>query len=385
MDGAETALRSLKRYLDALGYHGAYKYLVTANHYPVSGSAFNGAQRNALRRFDRQIHDDDRGIGLARCLTTRTPCSKNELTTVECDLAEELASAGLLSDQGEAFGPGDYQLVSAFDRYLLLDALINFDGGRMHDVYVGPDSYLVLYYSPVDQLRPEHRVLDLCTGTGIIALGLSRFAGQVVATDIGEAPLRLAQLNCALNDVEDKVTIRREDFHTTLASPETFDLIVCNPPYVASPPDLPTPLYAQGSDADGLGLLRALMERAPAKLTPDGNAVFVADLIGDFNRPYYFDDLERIAKEQSLRIDAYVDNRLKGEYQIPAFTFLFARTHPEIAPEDIEERIRHFIFDELRAYCYYLTTLRVRRQPGDPGLRVFDRHRVTSFDGFFPI
>ncbi|ETX03683.1 MAG: hypothetical protein ETSY1_46475 (plasmid) [Candidatus Entotheonella factor] len=378
----DAALRLLKEYLDDIGYHGIYKYLATANYYAASPSVFNASRPQSLEAFDRQIHEGPDDWMLARCLTTCAPCRLEALPPPARRVAEVLADVGLLVWNGNTLEQGGYQLISVFDRYILLDARIHFGGSQLHDVYIGPDSHLLLYYMPVEAIRPADHILDLCTGTGVIGLGLSRFSEHVVSTDIAPPALRLAHMNRALNNAEGRVSIRAENLQETLASDECFDLIACNPPYVAAPPELPTPLYAQGPDRDGLGYLRLLMERAPEKLNPGGQAMFVVDLIGDTHRPYYFDDLERIAKEQELFIEAFIDNRLKADGQLPAYKFLYARLFHGTPPEEIEQRMRNFIFDELHAYYYYMTTLRVRRRKPS-GLRVLDRYRITSYDEFF--
>lgn len=378
----DDAVRLLKRHLDEIGYHGIYKYLASANYYSSSPSIFNGARPRSLDAFQRQIHDGPSDWTLAMCLSTGASFRPEDLTPPTRAVAEALADAGLFTQNGDTLDQGPYQLISVFDRYLFIDSRIHFGGDRLHEVYIGPDSLLLLYYMPVEEIRPDHRILDLCTGTGVIGLGLSRFSEHVVSTDIAPPALRLARINRALNGLEARITLLAENLRDTLDSPERFHLIACNPPYVAAPTELPTPLYAQGPDVDGLGYLRLLLDRVPAKLTPDGQAMFVVDLIGDTHRPYYFEELERIAKEQDLFVEAFIDNKLKADDQIPAYKFLYARLSHGLTPEEVERRVRSFVFDELKASYYYMTTLRVRRRKPS-GLRVLDRYRITTYDGFF--
>ncbi len=71
--------------------------------------------------------------------------------------------------------------------------------------------------------------LDLCTGSGCIAISLAKLTNiRVTATDMSEAALMLAAENAALNDVS--VSFRQGDLFACVR--ETFDLIVCNPPYL---------------------------------------------------------------------------------------------------------------------------------------------------------
>jgi hypothetical protein len=81
--------------------------------------------------------------------------------------------------------------------------------------------------------RPAGRALDLGTGCGIQALLAARHAEHVVATDVNERALAFAELNAALNGVEN-VELRHGSFFEPVAG-ETFGLVVSNPPYVVSP------------------------------------------------------------------------------------------------------------------------------------------------------
>jgi len=81
--------------------------------------------------------------------------------------------------------------------------------------------------------RPVERALDVGTGCGIQALLAARHARHVVATDVNERALAFAELNAALNGVEN-VELRAGSFFEPVAG-ETFGLVVSNPPYVVSP------------------------------------------------------------------------------------------------------------------------------------------------------
>lgn len=77
--------------------------------------------------------------------------------------------------------------------------------------------------------RGYDSVLDLCTGSGCIAVSLAKLTNAcVTATDMSEAALALAAENAALNGVS--VSFRQGDLFSCVR--EAFDLIVCNPPYL---------------------------------------------------------------------------------------------------------------------------------------------------------
>lgn len=121
--------------------------------------------------------------------------------------------------------------------------------------------------------------LDVGTGTGAIALSLARegvFA-RVVATDVSEDALSLARENAIRMGAGDRVEFR----HGTLLEPvagEQFDVIACNPPYIAEQersslqPEVREyePATALFGGQDGYGVVLPLVERAADVLAPDG-------------------------------------------------------------------------------------------------------------------
>jgi len=80
------------------------------------------------------------------------------------------------------------------------------------------------------------RVLDLCTGSGVLAVSLARElpAAQVIATDVSEPAVAVARRNAARNGVADRVDVRVGDLFAPVAGEPAFDLIVANPPYIAT-------------------------------------------------------------------------------------------------------------------------------------------------------
>src|SRR5262245_32707253 len=100
-----------------------------------------------------------------------------------------------------------------------------------------PDTETVI--EVVRGVRPDRaqacRILDLCTGSGVIAVSLAKEypAARVVATELSPAAAAIARRNAARNQVADRVDVREGDLFAPVAG-EQFDLITANPPYIAS-------------------------------------------------------------------------------------------------------------------------------------------------------
>jgi release factor glutamine methyltransferase len=124
------------------------------------------------------------------------------------------------------------------------------------------------------------RVLDLGTGSGAIALALAAEwpALRVTATDASAAALALARGNAAALGLEARVTFRAGDWFDPIAPDERFEVIVSNPPYIATgewvalPDDVRRhePHAALFAGETGLEALRAIIDLAPDHLVAGG-------------------------------------------------------------------------------------------------------------------
>ena len=121
--------------------------------------------------------------------------------------------------------------------------------------------------------KAEYRVLDLGTGSGAIALAIARERPlcTVIAVDVSEDALSVAVQNARHLDLAN-IEFRLGDWTDPVRS-ETFELIVSNPPYVASEdPALDVlrhePKDALASGADGLDAIRALADRCRDIISP---------------------------------------------------------------------------------------------------------------------
>jgi release factor glutamine methyltransferase len=125
------------------------------------------------------------------------------------------------------------------------------------------------------------RVLDLCTGSGAIAISLAKelVAAHVVATEVSPEAAAVARRNAERNAVADRVEVRVGDLFAPAAG-ERFDLIVSNPPYIATAVIATLaaevrrePAIALDGGPDGLAFYDRICAAAPAHLLPGGAIV----------------------------------------------------------------------------------------------------------------
>ena len=128
---------------------------------------------------------------------------------------------------------------------------------------------------------PVRSVLELGTGSGVIAISLACEWKEVhvVATDISEAALFVAQKNAQNFDVQDKIDFLKSDWFEAIEG--KFDLIISNPPYVGLSeineisqevlnydPDL-----ALFAGSDGLGAYKRIIPNLTKFLNPGGTVI----------------------------------------------------------------------------------------------------------------
>jgi len=130
----------------------------------------------------------------------------------------------------------------------------------------------------VAEPRRVRRVLDLCTGSGCLAvLAAHAFArAQVDAADLSAAALQVARRNVKDYALGKRVHLVKTDLFDRLDG-RRYDLILSNPPYVnaAAMRALPReyrhePRLALAGGRDGLALVHRMLAQAPAHLTPGG-------------------------------------------------------------------------------------------------------------------
>ena len=103
---------------------------------------------------------------------------------------------------------------------------------KKHGFRFGTDAVLLADFALI---KPRSRVIDLGTGTGVIALliALKHPDARVSALELQGDMADMARRSVALNDLEDRIDVLEGDIRSAmrLFGPGAFDQVVCNPPY----------------------------------------------------------------------------------------------------------------------------------------------------------
>lgn len=129
------------------------------------------------------------------------------------------------------------------------------------------------------QLSQPERILDLCTGSGCIAIAMAtRFVDALVdAVDIDKGALEVAMVNVDHHNLSHQVNVIESDLFAKIPAEHQYELIVTNPPYVdaAIMADLPPeflyePEHALAAGQDGLDLVHRILYEGSDYLSPEG-------------------------------------------------------------------------------------------------------------------
>ena len=138
----------------------------------------------------------------------------------------------------------------------------------------------------IDVAKPmaAPRILDVCTGSGCVAIALAANLprARVTAIDVSPEALAIAARNVERHQFEERVTLLEGDLLAPVQGEQPFDLIVSNPPYVASAeietlaPDVARhePRLALDGGADGFDYIRRLSAESMPLLVSGGWLMF---------------------------------------------------------------------------------------------------------------
>lgn len=155
---------------------------------------------------------------------------------------------------------------------------LRFDNSDV-EVYAPKPASLLLAEQAIAQVKPGERVLDACTGSGVVGLAVARHVGGSVVTvaDLAEPALETARRNAATNGVNLEVV--RSDLYAAF-EPGSFDVVTVHPPAVPYPDEGDWGLTrgmrtaTDGGDDGSELVVRSIVEARPL-LRPGGRLLLL--------------------------------------------------------------------------------------------------------------
>jgi hypothetical protein len=244
----------------------------------LGSRAHEALARNETTPALRRTADGSPLASLTRLFLLQAPVPRARVEAALPGLVGELGHEGFLeSDGGEVRARLDVRpyLADQTPLWVVSDLTPGLDGAPIrvtadHVLGVSPASTSL---AQLTIREPVIRALDLGTGCGVQALHLAAHAEQVVATDVNPRALALARFNAALNGLTN-AEVREGSLFDPV--PETFDLVVSNPPFVISPATGERLVY-RDSGLPGDTVVERIVRDAPRHLVPGGWLQVVAN------------------------------------------------------------------------------------------------------------
>jgi release factor glutamine methyltransferase len=150
------------------------------------------------------------------------------------------------------------------------------------------------------------RVLDMGTGTGLLGLLAAKSANYVIGVDLNQLAIECARVNAKINNIR-KFTTRTSDLFSHV--PESFDLIIFNPPYLPTedwePKDEETISWAGGRS--GREVIDRFLKKAKDHLVRSGRVLMVGSSLSDYEKTL------RILEGQGFEISLLASKKLDFE------------------------------------------------------------------------
>lgn len=193
------------------------------------------------------------------------------------DLTEEEKYKACLEKRGSHY---PLQYITHTQAFMGLDFYVD------ENVLVPRQDTEVLVETVLSYLNADMDVLDLCTGSGCILISLAANVplGCGVGADLSEGALNVARTNARLNNVSSLAFVHSDLYEGVIQAygDKKFDVIVSNPPYIASEEILTLmpevkdyePMMALDGHKDGLYFYRKIVAEAKAHLKENGMIFF---------------------------------------------------------------------------------------------------------------
>ena len=166
---------------------------------------------------------------------------------------------------------------------------LNFDISN-HNVYPPKPASLLLAETAIKNVKSGEKMLDVCTGCGIVAIAAAKFVPNiyVVASDINPESIKVAQDNASRNKV--MIKTRLGDLFEPFDD-ASFDVITMHPPAIPYSQknnfSMPEGIYlATNGGKDGSEIIRRAIDEAKRCLKKNGRLLMLLPHWSNFNRSY---------------------------------------------------------------------------------------------------
>ncbi len=182
-----------------------------------------------------------------------------------------------------------------------------------HMIYVFPEVYVPSEdtYLLAKHVKPNNDdvVLDMGTGSGILAIHASQHAKRVIATDINPHAIRCANLNIKLNKLNKKIEVRQGDLFKPIDADELFDLIIFNPPYLPVEEGEGKEWFekAWSGGVDGREIINRFLDEFRYFLNKNGSVLMIQSSLSNNN------ETAKKLQKQGFRIEFLREKKLDFE------------------------------------------------------------------------
>jgi SAM-dependent methyltransferase len=288
----------------------------------------------------------------------RVPVSRARAALHPADL-DDLSETGVLTVDGDWVTP-EYRL-RPHKQLLLAGDLARPGDPDVVSAFSGPS----LQLARLTPRSPVGSMLDVGTGSGVLALLAAQHADQVTATDVNPRALTFARFNAQLNDVANLELLEGSWFEPVAG--RRFDLVVCNPPYVVSPD---RDFVYRDSGMPGASLLEQLIRQSAQCLSPGGVSVMLCNWPHESGGDW---GLAPAAAVEPTGCDAIILSLTTGDpfdYAVRWNTPPASFDAPDVLRANVARWLAHYRATGTGAITYGAVILR-RRTHGTPWVSAF--------------
>lgn len=288
-------MKNFRLFLEKINFHLLVKYAVGINYF-TNPFPLPGFIKINISDFS------SRNKKIIHFLLLGEALIKRDLEEIMNENAfQDLVSNDLIYDDGFSYSLKGCIVTSYFGNYVIADSPYYYENAinKFDDVYLGSDSSIL---SSILLNKKCQSALDLCSGSGVQSIILSRNSKRVESVDINKKAIKYSKINYLLNSIEN-ITIEEKDIFTTFE--KKYDLIVSNPPFIPIVPAMKYYSIAGAGGIFGYDKIMRILHIAQQSLTNNGELIISGEGLGIDGKLL----LEKIIKEESklsLSIKLYV-------------------------------------------------------------------------------